>query len=157
MRFKALWYMISCFMLVLLAGCTPAGPVSSPTPEPTVDADIRATVALPPGAERVPPTSASQPVVGEVPQSLMTAVMDDLVAQTGVDSNTIEVVRAESVLWSDGSLGCPQPGVFYTQALVAGYHIILAAGGRTYDYRAAESGDFRLCQNAPPQLSTPAR
>ena len=155
MRFKELWYMITGFMLVLLAGCTPAAPMSNPTLEPTIDANIRATAALPQGAERVPPTSASQPVVSEVPQSLMAAVMDDLMAQIGVDSNTIEVTRAESVLWNDGSLGCPQPGEFYTQAPVAGYHIVLATDGRTYDYRAAESGHFLLCQNAPPQLSTP--
>jgi hypothetical protein len=36
-----------------------------------------------------------------------------------------EAVVAERVTWSDGSLGCPEPDMLYTQALVEGYRIVL--------------------------------
>lgn len=52
-----------------------------------------------------------------------------LAAQTGLDPSAIEVVAHEQVTWRDGSLGCPQPGRFYTQALVGGYRIHLRAAG----------------------------
>jgi hypothetical protein len=62
-------------------------------------------------------------------------------------------VRAESVVWSDGSLGCPEPGMEYTQALVNGYWVIVEAAGKKYDFRVGGGGSFRLCppgQGQPP-------
>jgi hypothetical protein len=50
--------------------------------------------------------------------------------------------------WNDGSLGCPQPGEFYTQMLTSGYRVRIAAGSEKLDYRLAESGFFRLCAGA---------
>jgi hypothetical protein len=67
--------------------------------------------------------------------------------ETGVPTDEIEVLVAESVTWSDGSLGCPQPGQMYTQALVPGYRVVLRAAGDELAYHASESGDFRLCSN----------
>ena len=45
--------------------------------------------------------------------------------------------RPGAVTWNDGSLGCPEPGMFYTQALVDGYHVILQAGDEELDYRVS--------------------
>lgn len=87
------------------------------------------------------------PVTGEVPEQLMSDIMLDASARSGVAPQALQVIRAESVTWRDGSLGCPEPGMVYTQALVEGYWIILDADGTTYDYRASERGTFRLCQN----------
>jgi hypothetical protein len=56
----------------------------------------------------------------------------------------VVVVSAEEVTFPDGSLGCPQPGMVYTQAMVDGYKIVAEAGGKTYDYRGSGS-TFRLC------------
>ena len=42
----------------------------------------------------------------------------------------LKVLSAEAVTWSDGSLGCPEPGMMYTQALVPGYRVQIR-GGRT--------------------------
>ncbi|CAN5742672.1 hypothetical protein BH23ACT5_BH23ACT5_16370 [soil metagenome] len=69
----------------------------------------------------------------------------DLTARLSVDSATIEVLRAESVTWPDGSLGCPQPNEFYTQALVEGYRVILDHDGRVYLYHAGADAVPFLC------------
>lgn len=64
---------------------------------------------------------------------------------TGIPPGEFEVETAAEVTWSDGSLGCPQPGQAYTQALVDGYWVVLSHGSDIYDYRAGSDGEFRLC------------
>jgi hypothetical protein len=146
------------------ASQTPAPtPTSAPDGQPTVDTETDLETLTPqpvetrPGRptpagtlqhlETVTPRDEGTPVVGETPLDLLEAIIADLVQRTGVDPQAIEVVRAEEVVWNDGSLGCPEPGVFYTQALVSGYRVVLQVGDETYDYRATESGAFRLCES----------
>lgn len=57
----------------------------------------------------------------------------------------LRVVRAQGVTWSSGALGCPEPGVSYTQALLPGYWVEIDVGGQRMDYRASKAGQFRLC------------
>jgi hypothetical protein len=80
------------------------------------------------------PTSVIEPVVAEVAKL------------AGVPADQVTVISAEEVTFSDGSLGCPVPGMAYTQALVDGYKIVAEAGGKTYDFRGSGS-TFRQCTN----------
>lgn len=64
---------------------------------------------------------------------------------TRISSSKIETDSAEPMVWSDGSLGCPQPGVEYTQAEVSGFRIILRAENKLWDYRAGAKGGVVLC------------
>jgi len=73
-------------------------------------------------------------------------VVADAAERVGVDPAAVTVVSATAVEWTDGSLGCPQPGMGYTQALVSGFQIIVQAGEGTLDYRVRGPGDFRLCE-----------
>jgi hypothetical protein len=57
------------------------------------------------------------------------------------------VIEAAAVEWSDGSWGCPEPGMTYTQAIVNGWQVVVEAAGQTLDYRATGPGSFRLCEN----------
>jgi hypothetical protein len=47
------------------------------------------------------------------------------------------------VTWSDGALGCPAPGRFYTQALVPGFRVQLEAGGERFDYTPTRAASGR--------------
>jgi hypothetical protein len=95
------------------------------------------------------------PVTGEVPDELLENILDDLSARLGIDPQEIEVVKGEAVVWSDGSLGCPKPGEFYTQEVQKGYWLVFKRGDATYDYRVSERGAFFLCEPAfPPLLAT---
>ena len=100
-------------------------------------------------------SSSVQPsqVPGEKPSgtiALPTSVIEPVVAEVaklaGVPADLVTVISAEEVTFSDGSLGCPQPGMVYTQALVDGYKIVAEAGGKTYDFRGSGSA-FRQCTN----------
>jgi len=97
-----------------------------------------------------PPTSTTTttrpPVTDQVPASVLKEILDDAAAASRVAVEDLVVVRAESVGWSDGSLGCPQPGFVYTQAVVAGYWVEIDAGGDLLDYRIAY-GHFDRCDN----------
>ena len=42
--------------------------------------------------------------------------------------------------YPDTSLGCPQPGQVYSQAVTSGYQFVLVYQGQTYDYRVSEDG-----------------
>ncbi len=142
------------------ATATPAAPANSPLPTP--DREARQTpgsTGLPelvpgltaetkPLPELAPAITPGPPVTGEAPAALLDAILVDLAGRLGVSADAIEVVRDEAVVWNDGSLGCPEPGMMYTQALVDGYWVVLEYGDQSYDYRASEGGYFRLCENA---------
>lgn len=73
------------------------------------------------------------------------AALADAARRTGIDAAALEVTSAERVTWLDGSLGCPEPDLLYTQALVPGYRIRIEAGGETLDYHVGTRGVPLLC------------
>jgi hypothetical protein len=77
--------------------------------------------------------------------SLVQAARADAANRTGRPVTALEVLSAEPVTWRDGSLGCPQPGMAYTMALVPGYRIVLGLDGQTFNYHASRRGAWRFC------------
>ena len=99
------------------------------------------------------PKDEPKPVKDAVPQAILEAILKEVAGLAGVDRDQVMIERAESVVWNDGSLGCPEPGMAYTQALVNGYWIVVEAAGKKYDFRVGSGGSFRLCppgQGQPP-------
>ena len=125
---------------VILAGC--AGTAEDPT---TPEATAQAT-RPPPATVGISP-SPSHGTNGGLAQDIVDRAIDRAAEDSGVPADEIEVVTAESVTWSDGSLGCPEPGMGYTQALVPGYRVVLDVAGDQVSYHAAEGGDFFACAN----------
>ena len=90
---------------------------------------------------------------GQVPQTILESILKEAAALAKVARDQLVIVRADSALWNDGSLGCPEPGMMYTQAEVNGYWIVIEAAGQKYDFRVGRGGSFRLCpagQGHPP-------
>ncbi len=125
-------------------------PAASPTPaaQATLTAPIATMVPARPTLARVTPTAALPPLtgLGAVPPAKAAAAIADLARRTGADPTAITIVSAEAVTWSDGALGCPRPGMAYTQALVDGYRLVLGLNGVNYAYHAAVNGDFFYCE-----------
>ena len=90
------------------------------------------------------PPAISGPAVSRL-ESVKEAALVDASKRTGVSRNLLEVLSAEAVTWSDGSLGCPMPGMMYTQALVPGFRVRIRAGGKELDYHAGRTGAPVLC------------
>lgn len=149
----------SCLAATLVACSGAAGPSEPPTPPPSAAGPsvssgrptFEPAPSLPPGLASIAPQGST--VDGEVPAAILDAARADLRGRVGSAAEAATVVVARSVVWSDGSLGCPVPGRAYTQALVPGFWIVLEAGGRRYDYRAGRSGSVRLCERPFPPAS----
>jgi hypothetical protein len=91
-------------------------------------------------------------VTGEVPADEVEKLRAELAAQQGVKASDVKVVSAQAVNWPNGALGCPQPGMMYTQAIVPGYRVELEAAGKRFAYHASTKGGFRLCDSKLRQL-----
>ena len=104
----------------------------------------------PPVGDALPAQSPVQAGVSPVPvavglASVTEAALADAARRTGRSAADLKVLSAEAVTWPDGSLGCPQPGMLYTQALVPGYRVRIEADGQVLDYHAGRSGRPGLC------------
>ena len=81
-----------------------------------------------------------------LPAEITEPIVADAAGRLGVDASAVTIVDAHEETWSDGSLGCPQPGMMYTQALVEGYQVIVESNGTQLDYRGGGPGQFQLCE-----------
>jgi TolB-like protein/Flp pilus assembly protein TadD len=63
-----------------------------------------------------------------------------------VPAQSIRLEILESVTWPDGSIGCPQPDMIYTQALEPGIRIVFSAAGVEYHYHARDGGTPFFCE-----------
>ena len=73
------------------------------------------------------------------------AVLADARQRSGAGPDRVRVVQSEAVTWRDGSLGCPEPGRMYTQALIRGYLIRVQAGAAVLEYHAGPRGQWVYC------------
>ncbi len=126
---------------LLLAACTLLVACGAPDRSPSTE---ETAVDPSPSSSPSSPSPSSGPSGGAARPDVVQAV-DDLAATIGVDAGDVEVVSVEEVTWRDGSRGCAQPGMAYTQALVDGSRITLRAGGRTYEYHAGGSQPPARC------------
>lgn len=69
----------------------------------------------------------------------------DLAGRTGVAVDAITVKEARAVQWSSGAMGCPKPGMNYTQALVPGIRLLLEAEGTIYYYHGGRQTSLFNC------------
>ena len=147
--------MVRCYLvafaLALAIACgsepdapTSQGRVSTSTPEPQVPS-MPASADTPASTDR--PTTRvtlSDPELRGLAHSGLRAAVDDLRQRVTGDLDQVQIVRAESATWRNASLGCPDPGKMYAQALTGGIWLVLSHGGLHYDYRIADS-DAVLC------------
>jgi hypothetical protein len=91
------------------------------------------------------PTGAAEPAVDPAIASATQLALDDAARRTAIDRDLLEVVTAETVLWSDGSFGCPQDDTLYTQTPVPGFRIRIRAGDQLLDYHAGVGGKPFFC------------
>lgn len=134
-------------LAALVAACAaPADPVAEPDPTTSTTNSTTTTIS---GAEAT--TTTEVPTLQSVPRSdaelltLAKAARADLATHLGIAEDEIAITSAATVVWNDGSVGCPQPGMSYTQALVDGARFTLIYDDATYSYHLGGDGLF-LCE-----------
>ncbi|HUP17474.1 MAG TPA: hypothetical protein VM848_15670 [Acidimicrobiia bacterium] len=90
-------------------------------------------------------TTAEPAGVVQVPESMLSSVIEDAASRQSVGLAAVTVLSGQPVDWSDGSLGCPEPGMSYTQVLTPGYLVMVDAGGATLEYHLNQQGAFKQC------------
>ena len=77
--------------------------------------------------------------------SVVQLAATNLAKELNIAPDQVEIRSATQTEWSDSSLGCPEPGRMYTQALVRGYLFRIDAGGTMLEYHAGGSGRWLYC------------
>lgn len=137
-------YTLPALALALVA-CGEGSEERQGTQPPPTERPAPTSVTTEPAATTAPRT----PEVGELAsddQETVESAMADLAERTGAEPAEIRLVSFEHVTWNDGSLGCPEPGKMYTQALVEGSRTVLGVDDQTYDYHASRDADPFLCE-----------
>lgn len=95
----------------------------------------------------VPPSGVVTPAPdgSAAPDALLRTLRADAAMRSGLDAVRLVILPVEAVTWSDGSLGCPQPGLAYTQALEPGWRIRIEADAGVLTYHASQRGQWVLC------------
>lgn len=143
---------LSVTLGLLVGGCGAEDPTVQEPPGDEADGALDGTVD---GTDADQPTDDGD-VVTDDPvdegdlEAATEAAVADLAEHAGVDPDRIEVVTAEAVTWSDGSLGCPQPDQMYTQALVPGRRVVLAIDGEEFHYHGGRDGALSRCDDPIP-------
>ena len=154
---KTRW--ISLFVLLALAvtGCAPSQIAAAESTDlPSID----------PTRESLSTLIPAQPTQGDKPQmnpflptppasgleGLIETAKEDLAKRLSISPSDIVLVEAKEVVWSDGSLGCPQPDMMYAQVLTPGYLIKLKYDIRDFEYHAGKERSLTYCKNPLPPV-----
>jgi len=104
-------------------------------------------------------TRMSQPLPtssNSVSQSLIERAKEDLAQRLSISMTEINLVEVVEVEWSDSSLDCPQPDMFYFQVITPSYRIQLESGGNIYEYHSNRDTYVIYCENSiSPNLPNP--
>lgn len=95
------------------------------------------------------PAPAGEPVtIASLPKEVRRAVVADAARRFQVAASAVVLTRAEQVTWPDGSLGCPEAGRLYTQALVPGYRLVAKTLEGDLAYHTDSNGNLAACGGA---------
>jgi len=137
--------LLSAFALGVAACASPGEPLDRPDTTSTTSVEVVTTTSS------TPTTSTEDSTVQTVPRTdadllvLAQQARSDLATHLGEPESEIAITGAALVVWNDGSIGCPQPGVSYTQALVDGARVTLMHDDVTYTYHQGGDSLF-LCE-----------
>jgi hypothetical protein len=151
-----------CLIIVIAVVLTACASSSSPR-HPTATEPAMAASPQPPSSTTSPVATPLPFQLNEVPtpelpltttvhiepglQPLIEIAIADLANRLSIERASIEVTSAQSVVWPDRSLGCPQPGMVYPQVLAEGFYIELRVKDQAYAYHGGEGRGPFLCEH----------
>ena len=144
---------------LLLVACgnatVPAGPIGDSNVTTTPALEITPAVTTAPTAEITPGTTltatGASAVASPVAGSVEAKVAQALSKKTGVDTSKLVLTAKDALDWPDSALGCPAPGMMYSQIVTPGFKLIYSDGAKTYEVHTDRSGNRAvLCQNKQP-------
>ena len=145
-------------VISLLLGCAvppsatgAAGSPSADTPAvPPTAEPVTLTPTTPTGTTALPTAAATPsttPAASIPPQAnaAVEQVRQAVATKTGAALASVTVNSVTALNWPDSALGCPQPGVMYSQLVTPGYKIVVSAKGQTFEYHSDRGSHVVTC------------
>ena len=130
----------------MLSTALPACAADPPRKDPALPTGVAPPTRIPRVAS-LPVEPAGEPVATTaLPRELRRAVAADAAKRLQVAARQVVLTAAERVTWADASLGCPEPGKMYTQALVPGFRVVARAPSGQLVYHTDERARFATCE-----------
>ncbi len=129
------------FCLIVISCAPPSLTKDVPTPVQTPNNQRTPTPTLP--TEPTMPKTTLSPELQEVAKNA-TAI---LVETMNISPEDVIIQDIQRVVWRDGSLGCPKPGMMYTQALTPGYLVQVKVKGEVRMVHMDERGRGVICSS----------
>ena len=133
--------------LVAIQGCAGVPPTAASGPP---DTSVAPTAAAAPTPNPTTPTSVAGAAVSPQALAAVNLAKADLSKRVQVSPDTIPVDAVTAATWPDSALGCPRPGLLYSQVVTPGYRIILRIGAQIYEYHADRGTRVTLCSPIEP-------
>lgn len=138
-----------CASVLALAGCgsadTPTTGASAPSSEPTVTTEPATASEI--IIEQDGVETGRVMITGDAPQQIVDDLIERVSRELGIDPGEVTVVASFAKTWTDGSLGCAEPGIVRTQREQAGYQVELAAADESWDFRVRDTGEIIVCDD----------
>ena len=153
MKHKWMWLLVGWLTAAGLVNC--GREATTPSPTGTSTLFLTAVPISPTQVNQEVPLAASPAIptpASSAFQELVLQAKQDLARRLSIQVDQIGLVEARAVVWPDGSIGCPQPGVVYTQVRREGLLIRLRAGKRVYSYHSGGGRSLFLCEQATTEV-----
>ena len=135
------WLLAGALSLCMLAraeeSTLPTRQIAPPKRIPDAPTPGNRIEITPPAGETVSTAS--------MPRAVRRAVVADAARRFQVSEDAVVLASAEQVTWSDGALGCPKPGLTYTQMLVQGYRVTATTTAGRMLYHTDARGNVVTC------------
>jgi hypothetical protein len=131
----------------------PASPTREVATREVPDKFDPLTPIVPGGKEPIDMTPISPSDLPANLQEVVNQAITELTKELFIPSDQIFLISAQSVVWSDSSLGCPQPDMNYLMVLTEGYRVVLAVDDEPYYYHANKRGYGIFCDSPNPPYS----
>ncbi len=103
-------------------------------------------------------TLAVVPALAQTPPDPINAALEDLSTRVNRTVTLTQVAEwnYQQSVYPSPALGCPQPGIAYTDVLTSGFQFIITYEGTVYDYRVSDDESIVvLCGTAPAPSTVP--
>jgi hypothetical protein len=154
MQLRTRYITLIGFLILALVACRPPVQPTTIVVEETGEVEQTEEKAPTPTYISPQPTPASvappqSPLSTPLANPAAAAALAHLVNELGLSPQDVTILSIEEVEWRDGSLGCPEPGMVYIQAIIPGYRILLEANGETYEVHTDEAGSTVVICDLP--------
>lgn len=128
--------LITFWLFVFSVGCqaNPLENISTPAAPPTQGSIAQMTPSL-------------LPSISPGLEGLIEKAKEHLAHRLSISTMQISLVESMEVEWSDSSLGCPQPGMYYLQVITPGYLIRFQALDKVFEFHTDKGNQIIYCDN----------